>query len=69
MQLSFEEWFSKILALQKRFNTTKDDVTKFAILSTLRLEFTRELDGLIDWEAQFKNRATESILKSTKVLP
>lgn len=64
MNLDFEKWFKEILALQVEFNSSKDYVRKFAILTTLYVEFQKHADWLKEEsEGRYRTLAVDSILK------
>ena len=62
MNIDFEEWFKKILAVQKRFNKSNDPVERFAILSALHSEFQAQVKWMGEEAECLRDRAVDKII-------
>lgn len=62
MDLKFEQWCKDLLALQKKFNTTRDPIQRFAILTALKSDFEKHVKWMNEELENFKKRAVDMIL-------
>ena len=62
MEIHFEKWFKEILALQEKFNKSKDPVEKFAVLTALVSAFEKHLKWMGEEAERFKVFAVDTLL-------
>lgn len=66
MELIFQKWTPTLLALQKRFNESKDIVEKFAVLVAITSEFEVNVEWLSKECERFKALAVDQITGGMK---